>query len=682
MSEVQEISDHPASDERSNTLVDPLAETRRLLASNPVLAEVHIREILEEAPENAQALIMLGATLRKHGDAKAARAILEPLVEFRPASSALRLELGEALAALGENRVAIAVLSQAVNLDRSSADAWLALGEQLRLIGDARGSEFALAQHFYASVGDPRLGGAVVALQDNRPNDAEDIVLEFLEANPDDVNAIKLMAEIAIRLERLEDAEALLAQCLELAPDFAAARYRYATTLFELARMSQVRAQCEILLAKEPRNASYRTLMATALGVLGKHQESMEMYTELVSDFPGATLNWVSYSHSLKVLGRRTECIAACRKALELQPTFGGAWWSLANVKGFRFSDADIDAMESHLSIPDLQDEDREALHFSLGKAFEDLKLYERSFHHYSKGNEIHRGILHHEPESSSQHVSTCKALFTREFFHARAGSGSQAKDPIFIVGLPRAGSTLLEQILSCHSAIEGTMELPEMTLLARRINEDGATMGTGYPQALADFDLATLKGLGEEYLENTRPYRRLGRRFFTDKMPSNFTHTGFIHLILPNARIIDARRHPLGCCFGGFKQLFARGQFFTYRLSDLGRYYRDYVALMAHFDEMLPGKIHRVIYEQLVADPEAEVRRLLDYLELPFEEACLRFYETDRTVRTASSEQVRTPIFKDAVDHWRNYEPWLGPVKEALGPVLDAYPGVPAFEA
>ncbi|MFZ1007145.1 MAG: sulfotransferase, partial [Candidatus Sulfotelmatobacter sp.] len=291
----------------------------------------------------------------------------------------------------------------------------------------------------------------------------------------------------------------------------------------------------------------------------------------------------------------------------------------------------------------------------------------------------LRKAALGYYADETSAHVKRCITLFTAEFFLEREGVGAPAPDPIFIVGLPRSGSTLIEQILSSHSAVEGTMELPDIMSIARRLGgKKKKKDASAYPEILATLSPAMFSTLGEEYLQRTRIQRRLDHPFFIDKMPNNFLHVGLIHLILPKAKIIDARRHPLGCCFSCFKQHFARGQGFTYGLADIGRYYADYVRLMAHFDTVLPGRVHRILYEDLVGNPEQEVRRLLAYCGLPFEEACLRFYETARAVRTASSEQVRLPIFTEALEHWRNFEPWLEPLKEALGPVLTAYPAAP----
>jgi hypothetical protein len=356
-------------------------------------------------------------------------------------------------------------------------------------------------------------------------------------------------------------------------------------------------------------------------------------------------------------------------------------WWSLANLKTFTFSAADLSAMRGQLEKPGLASEDRQHLEFAIGKALEDEGEYEASFRHYNQGNELRHATLAYSARDTSARVARIKRSYTRDFFERRAGYGADAPDPIFIVGLPRAGSTLLEQILSSHSAVEGTMELPEINSITRALRGQGdAGRPMPYHDVVEAMDADALRQLGERYLEHTRIQRKTDAPFFIDKMPNNFQHIGLIQLILPNARIIDARRHPLACCFSGFKQLFARGQSFSYSLDDIGRYYADYVELMAHFDQALPGRVHRVFYERMVDDTETEVRRLLDYCGLPFEEGCLRFFENTRAVRTASSEQVRKPIYREGVDHWRHFEPWLGPLKEALGPVLESYPEIPEF--
>ena len=640
------------------------------------------REILEEAPGNPEAQFLLGTSLRQKGDVEAAKEVLTPLVAANPDWAEVRLELGLTLGTLGENHAAITVLTEAVNIDRNLSAAWSALGEQYVLVGDVLASDAAYSHHFNVAVNEPQLQKAVAALRNGRPDITEDILIEFLETHPDHVNAIKMLAEAAIACDRNEDASALLERCLELAPDFAAARYRLVSSLYLQNRLQEAIPHIDMLLERDPKNPQFRTMKASLLGQMGEDKDALALFEELVNEYPRHPASWISYGHALKGAGKQDEGVNAYRKAIELLPQLGGGYWSLANLKTFKFNDNDIKEMQGQLERGDLRVEARVQFFFSLGKAYEDKKDYESAFENYQKGNALWRSTVEYDADKTHAFVEACKEVFTPELFEHCRGFGHQARDPIFVVGLPRAGSTLLEQILSSHSQIEGTMELPDITSLARHLNEDNAEGGDGpsYPELLAYLDSEEFERRGEGYIKSTRSHRKLGRPFFVDKMPNNYAHIPLIHLILPNAKIIDARRHPMGSCFSNFKQHFARGQHFTYALTDVGRYYRDYVELMAHWDKVLPGKVHRVIYEKLVDDPETEIRRIFEYLGLPFEEQCLRFHETERAVRTASSEQVRQPLYKSGVDHWKKFEPWLGPLKTALGPVLEKYPDVPEF--
>jgi hypothetical protein len=378
----------------------------------------------------------------------------------------------------------------------------------------------------------------------------------------------------------------------------------------------------------------------------------------------------------LHTVGRLEDSITAYRRAIDLNPSFGEAWWSLANLKTVRFDDADVAAMQAALGEDQLSKTTLLQLHFALGKAFEDAGRLEESFSHYEQGNAIRHAMLDYDPDAAGNYVRRNIATFSEGLFDARKGNGSPAPDPIFIVGMPRAGSTLIEQILASHSQIEGTSELPYLPNIVRRLSAEFPD--TLYPEAVERLDPDALRHLGQEYLHSAAANRKSDKPFFIDKSPNNWMNVGLIQLILPNAQIIDARRHPLGCCFSNFKQHFASGQPFSYSLDDLGRYYSDYVRLMDHFDRIMPGKIHRVFHEDMVEDSEREIRRLLAYLDLPFEEGCLRFYDNDRAVRTPSGEQVRRPINRDGVEQWKAFEPWLGPLKQALGPVLEHYPDVP----
>ncbi|GAO39114.1 hypothetical protein SCH01S_25_00940 [Sphingomonas changbaiensis NBRC 104936] len=523
-----------------------------------------------------------------------------------------------------------------------------------------------------ASIANPVLIEAGAALVANDLRTAERLLRPHLRDDPFDVAAIRMMAELAGRLARYRDAEALLRRALELAPGFRPARSNLATVLHRQNRSAEALAELDTLLADDPANPTHENLKAAALGRIGEFDEAIELYESVLEKAPDQPKIWMSYGHVLKTVGRQPDSIAAYRRAIAIRPGLGEVWWSLANLKTVKFSDDDVAAMRAALDGAGLSDDDRLHLHFALGKALEDRGEAEPSFRHYAQGNAIRRRQLPYDPADTDAQVARAEAIFTPEFFAARAGWGCPAPDPIFILGMPRAGSTLIEQILASHSQVEGTMELPDIPALAARI-------GSG-DTPIDKLTAAEVRALGEEYLDRTRIQRKTGRPLFIDKLPNNWMHVGLIRLILPNATIVDARRHPLASCFSNFKQHFARGQSFTYGLEDVGRYYAAYVRLMAHFDRVQPGAVHRVIYERLVDDTEREIRALLDALGLPFEESCLRFWETERAVRTASSEQVRRPINREGLEPWKPFDPWLAPLRTALGDVLDVYPNSPPF--
>ena len=567
------------------------------------------------------------------------------------------------------------VIPRQGDAQRLLGTAYRALGDQLTVAGDVEGADRAYAQAIRASTGDPRLLEAAAALCDNKLAIAERMLRAHLKAAPTDIAAIRMLAEVGARLGRYGDAEKLLARALELAPGFEAARHNYAIVLFRQQKAAEALPEIERLLAHDARNPHYRNLKAALLARIGDYEPAIALYEEMLREHPREHRLWMSYGHVLRTAGRQDESITAYRRCVALAPSFGEAWWSLANLKTYRFEPAEAAAMRKALAGRDLKDEDRYHLHFSLGKALEDAGEFASSFKHYADANALRRRTVNYSADETHAHTQRSRALYTPSFFAERSGAGAATADPIFIVGLPRAGSTLIEQILSSHSQVEGTMELPDLALMARRLADQRLKSDVSkYPETVATLDRAALTALGEEYIERTRIQRKTGRPFFIDKMPNNFAHAGLIHLILPNAKIIDARRHPMANCFSAFKQHFARGQTFSYDLGELGRYWRDYAELMAHIDEVLPRRVHRVLYERMVGDTEGEVRRLLAYCGLPFEDACLRFNETQRAVRTASSEQVRRPIFGDAVEQWRNYEEWLHPLRDALGDAVERY--------
>jgi len=655
-----------------------LAHAAQLLQKTPQLAAQQAREILRAVPGEPRALLVLGAAQRLSGDLQEALGILVPLSREQPRAAAVHLELGAALGEANRTPEAIAALRRALELKPDSPDGWRLLADQLDISGDNGGADEARARYLKAATRDPRLMEAAAALLANDLPVADARLRAHLERHPTDVAALRMLAEVAARLRRYLDAQQLLERCLELAPSFDMARYNYASVLTRQGNPAAALGHIQQLLAREPRNPAYRFLQAAALANIGDYAESIIVYERVLKEYPQQPKIWMSYGHSLRTAGRSADAIDAYRRAIGMDPRLGEAYWSLANLKTFHFTEGDVAALGAALERQDLDTDSRLHFEFSLGKALEDRARYEESFLHYARGNALRLQLHPYSAQATSTYVQKSIEVCTPEFFAARAGAGAEAADPIFIVGLPRSGSTLLEQILASHSMVEGTMELPQLPQIARDL-AIGQARQEDFPLTLGALSPERLRELGERYLRETRPLRKTQLPFFIDKMPNNCFYVGLIHLILPNARIIDARRHPLACCFSCYKQHFARGQNFTYDLEDLGRDYCDYVRFMAHFDAVLPGRVLRVHYERVVEDTEAEVRRLLEYCRLPFEEACLKFYETERAVRTASSEQVRRPIFREGLDQWRHYEPWLDPLKKSLGSTLEAYPEIPA---
>ena len=670
----------PAIAQPTGTLAAALEQTTQLLKTNPLLASEQAGEILRVIPGHPMATLLLGVARRAAGDPAAALQALEPLLAAQPNWAAAHYETGITLSALDRRPDALAALRRAIALKPDLPDAWRQIGDLLVLQGDAQGADAAYAQHIKASTQDPRLLAAAHALCENKIGHAEFLLREHLKRYPTDVAAIRMLAEVAGRLRRYQDAENLLVRCLELSPSFNAARYNYAMALYRQNRAIAALQQIDLLMASEPRNSGYRNLRAVVLANIGEYQEALEIYADVLAKHPDQSRIWMSYGHALASAGRRAESIAAYRRCIALTPALGEAYYSLANLKMFRFEDADLRAMQERLRSPELADEDRAHFHFAIGKALEDSKCFSESFDHYVKGNDLRSARVGWNPAENTALVQRSKRTFTQEFFDARRGFGAPAADPIFIVGLPRAGSTLIEQILASHSSVEGTMELPDIMAMAATLGNKRTDQESIYPGALAQLSAPECLALGEQYLAQTRIQRKTAKPFFIDKMPNNHLHIGLIRLILPNAKIIDARRHPMACCFSAFKQNFAQGQRYSYSLENLARYYRDYVDLTAHFDRVAPGAIHRVIYEDLVNDTLREIQRLLTFCGLPFEPATLSFHENDRVVRTASSQQVRQPIFREGLDQWRHYEPWLQPLRLSLGDVLESYPAAPLF--
>lgn len=547
------------------------------------------------------------------------------------------------------------------------------LGRALRQLGENDAAEEAELAAVRATANDPVMIAIAEAMLANDLPQAELLLRQRLREQPTDVAAIRLMAELAARIGRLADAEKLLTRALDLAPGFAAARANLANVLYRQSRYAEAARVLDEVLARDPANAGNRNLMAATLGRIGDYEDALAIYADLVETFPDHAKLQMSYGHMLKTVGRQEEGIAAYRRALSAQPDLGEVWWSLANLKTVRFTGEDVSAMEAALSGEPSR-EDELHLHFALGKALADRGAYEASFRHYERGNALRSQELGYDPQVITDQVDRMIAIMTPSLLAGTAGAGNGSPDPIFILGLPRAGSTLLEQILSSHSQIEGTMELPDIPALAMREAKAAGGPLWDWPDAVAALPCASFAELGAEYLARTIVQRKTAKPFYIDKLPNNWSYVGFICLILPNAKIIDARRHPMDCCFSNFRQHFAKGQGFTYSLEHIARYYGEYVRAMDHYDAVLPGRVHRVIHEHVLEEPEREVRALLDYLGLPFEQACMTFHNNRRAVRTASSEQVRRPINRDGIGQWLPYREWLGPLETALGNLPEHY--------
>ena len=656
----------------SGSLTAAVEHASAILAADPATAQREAEAILALSPGDPRVLLVLASARRRQGDAAAALSILTPLAKAHPRAANTQYEFGCALAAQGQSARAIAALRQALTLKPDLAGAWRTLGQLLFAEGDNPAADAAFAAHDRALVRDPALAPAAEALYRGRPQEAEQRLRGLLAMRPNDTAALRLMAQALERLGRHRDAATLLDHVLRLKSADEGARFAYANALFQQQKAAEAIAEVRRLLAEHPAEPAYLNLLAGCLTLLGDLAQAIAVYETLLEGYPKQPKIWLNYGHALRTVGRRPEAVAAYRAAIALAPGYGEAYWGLADLKVEPLSLDDEKAIGAQLGRSDLGEQDRLHLQYALGKALDDRGQHAAAFDHYSRGAQIRLRTSGHDPSQLPATLAQDKAAFSSGFFSNRRGWGTPAEDPIFVVGLPRSGSTLIEQILASHSKVEGTMELSDIGILAKDLGWPSAE----FIGAVADLDAAAAEALGERYLQRTRLYRQFGLPRFIDKMPNNFQYLGLIHLILPKARIIDARRHPMAACFSAFKQHFAQGHAFSYDLTELGRYYCDYVNIMDQFDRVLPGRVHRVIYEDVVEDTEAEVRRLLDHCGLPFEQACLRFYDTDRAVRTVSSEQVRRPIFRDGLEQWRNYEPFLEPLKEALGDVLDHWRG------
>ena len=631
-----------------------------------------MQALLRTEPDNTDARYTLAVAQRLQKDWRGALASLAQVAKVRPRFGRAHQEAGYNHLALRQLPRAHASFDQAVTLDPSLLQSWEWLAKLCeRQSGPGATARLAAAREQIAFLKalPAELRTVVSYISEDRLQDAERLCKHFLRGNKTHVEGMRLLAEIATRNRTFDDAEFLLESCVEFDPSHRNARIQYANVLLRVQKFALAHEQAERLLKEQPEDAgTVRALYAAACNGIGKSAEAIASYRQLMAAQPDNPAYPVSLAHVHKAAGDLDEAVALYRQAYGLKRDHGDAYWSLANTKSYQFDAAEIAQMTAAADALDTAELDRIQLCFALGNACETSGDYEAAFRHFTKGNALKHRTASHSPAQLAVRVESQIAICTPELFAERAGVGCQAPDPIFIVGLPRAGSTLIEQILASHSQVDGTMELHNVLNLAKRLRGRDETPGEPrYPTILQTLEADYFRRFGEQFLDDTRAYRGSAPRFI-DKMPNNFFHIGLIRLILPNATVIDARRHPLACCMSGFKQLFGEGQEFSYGLAEIGNYYRQYVRLMDHWDAVLPGFVLRVQHEDVVADLSGQVRRLLDFCGLPFEPACVEYHRTERSVYTPSAEQVRRPIYRTGLDQWRHYEPWLGPLKEALG--------------
>jgi tetratricopeptide (TPR) repeat protein len=668
---IETTASHPAP----SPVEREVRRVRELLKNRQYAEGLRAAEALAaQVPENRDVLYLIAMSQRYLNKIPEALATLERLEQHHPAYSRLYQERGHCYVAMKDAPRAIDAFLRGVNINPALPASWSMLEGLYRMTGQSENAGMAAAHIATLKRLAPEVVHATGLFSDGELTVAENVIRAYLLQRGNDVEAMRLLARIGLKREVLDDAELLLEAVLELAPDYRAARRDYALVLLQRHKYLRAREELEKLLQLEPANREYLTLYANTCVGLGEHERALPLYRELLAGAPRAADLHLSVAHCLKTLGRQQEAIEAYRASASARADFGDAYWSLANLKTYRFTDDEIARMHREEAAPTTQLVDRYHLCFALGKAYEDRAEYQESFCYYERGNALKRSESRYRPEPFERNTRLQIEVCTREFFADRNGVGSPSADPIFIVGLPRAGSTLIEQILASHSRVEGTHELADIQRLVMELQgRDPDMANPRYPGVLAQLKPEDFLRFGEKYLSDTRFYRT-GKPHFIDKMPNNFRHIGLVHLLLPNARIIDARREPMACCFSNLKQLFANGQEFTYGIEDIARYYRTYLELMRHWDEVLPGRILRVWHEDVVEDLECSVRRILDFCGLPFEPGCVEFYKTERSVLSASSEQVRQPIFREGLDQWKNYEPWLGPLRDALGDALVRY--------
>ena len=646
-----------------------------LRANRPHRAEAICREYLVDSPGSVNHLRLLGNALLKQARYAEAEQVVRQAIALKPDFPHLHEDLGSIFAMQQRFAEAEPCFREAIRLEPRLPLVHRKLGETLASLGRVHEADAAFQEFFEQDEDKGRVATSLDHMRAGRKAEAIEALRGALRESPDNVDAMRCLAHIYIQdKERLSDAEALLRNATSLAPDYAAAWMLLGGLMHELGRHPEsVRAYSQVT-ELEPRNASAWTALGNARAFAGDIEQSRDAYVQAVALDPKAPGAQMGLGHVLKTLGDQAGSLRAYRAAIAAKPDFGEVYWSMANLKVFQFEDAEVDAMEEQLKRSDLTDSAEIHFRFALGKAWEDRGDYDRAWHYYDTGNQKQRKMVFHDPVMVEHRHDQIIEVFDREFLERNAGAGHESPAPIFIVGLPRSGSTLIEQILASHSQVEGTQELPTLTRLVSLIGRYRRDQ-KHYPYAVRDLKAKNFRAYGRQYLDEAATFRFTDKPYFTDKLPNNFSHVGLIHLILPNAKVINARRHPFDSCLGAYKQLFGKGQHFTYDMLELADYYRKYDETMQHWHRVLPGKVLEVHYEETVTDLETQVRRILAHCGLPFEDSCVRFHETDRAVKTASSEQVRQPIYTRALGYWRHYDKHLGVWKEELADILDKLP-------
>jgi len=650
------------------------AEVLELIGSGQLAeAEYICNNTISQHPNDPNITGLLGALLIKMKKLEEAEKYLRRTIELAPTFAKPHEDLGFVLLELKRPQEAVEVLEKATRLDPKLNLAFLNLGKALAAVGKGKEADAAFEKSFELSPEHKLLAKALECLQEKKFEEAERICREIIGNNPGNVEAIRLMGRMAARQNRVGMAEIHYRRALEIAPDYTGVIVDLGKLLRDDDRFEEAIACFRQAIEMEPKNARLHDLLANALAPAALTYEAIEAHQKAIELNPKLSIAWLGLGHMLKTVGQQKEAIEAYHRCYELEPDIGAIQWSLANLKTYHFTDEEIEDMEAKIERDDLELESEVNFLFALAKAWEDRKDHGRAWHYYDEGNSKRRMEEIYDSAETEVVNDMIIDVFSTELLEKNADAGNTDPSPIFVIGLPRSGSTLIEQILASHSLVEGTSELPYVTRIVRSLNRNRAD-GINYPRAVTELDNRHFVAMGQDYINFCQMHRTEGKQYFIDKNPNNYPAVGLIHLMLPNAKIIDARRHPMDACFSCYRQLFAKGQPWTYDLTDIGEYYLQYQRMMNYWHEVLPGRVLTVQYEEVVTDFENQVRRLLDYCGLPFEESCLNFYDTDRPVRTASSEQVRQPIYTQSLARWRNYEQHLDELKEILDPLLPGY--------